>query len=101
MRAGADSPCGGERQTEQITALVPLAETADLCHDAEFAHGRTRKLCMEFSRYDEVPRELAVRIIDTHQGGNTCGDALIDWLVCSGWPGLIWLVSFSHKSQTI
>ena len=33
---------------------------------------------MEFARYDEVPRELAVRIIEAHKVENSCGGALID-----------------------
>ena len=54
-------------QTEQITALVPMAELLTYATVLNsFTAGRG-SYAMEFSRYDEVPRELAVRIIDAHK----------------------------------
>ena len=54
-------------QIEQITALVPMAELLTYATAlSSFTAGRG-SYAMEFARYDEVPRELAVRIIDTHK----------------------------------
>jgi elongation factor G len=53
--------------TEQITALVPMAELLTYATALNsFTAGRG-SYAMEFARYDEVPRELAARIIETHK----------------------------------
>jgi len=54
-------------QIEQITALVPMAELLTYATTLNsFTAGRG-SYAMEFARYEEVPRELAVRIIETHK----------------------------------
>ncbi len=54
-------------EVEQIAALVPMAELLTYATALNsFTAGRG-SYAMEFSRYDEVPRELAARIIETHK----------------------------------
>jgi elongation factor G len=53
--------------TEQITALVPLAELLTYATTLNSLTAGRGSYTMEFARYDEVPRELAARIIDTHK----------------------------------
>jgi elongation factor G len=53
--------------TEQITALVPMAELLTYATALNsFTAGRG-SYAMEFSRYDEVPREIATRVIEAHK----------------------------------
>jgi elongation factor G len=54
-------------QTEQITALVPMAEMLTYATMLNSLTAGRGSYAMEFARYDEVPRELAVRIIETHK----------------------------------
>jgi elongation factor G len=54
-------------QTEQITALVPMAELLTYATMLNSLTAGRGSYAMEFTRYDEVPRELAVRIIETHK----------------------------------
>jgi elongation factor G len=54
-------------QTEMITALVPMAELLTYATALNsFTAGRGT-YAMEFARYDEVPRELVVRIVESHK----------------------------------
>ena len=54
-------------QTELITALVPMAELLTYATALNsFTAGRG-SYAMEFARYDEVPRELVVRIVESHK----------------------------------
>ena len=53
--------------TEQITVLVPLAELLTYATTLNSLTAGRGSYTMEFARYDEVPRELAVRIIDSHK----------------------------------
>ena len=53
--------------TEQITALVPLAEMLSYATTLNSHTAGRGSYTMEFARYDEVPRELAVRIVETHK----------------------------------
>jgi elongation factor G len=54
-------------QTELITALVPMAELLTYATALNsFTAGRG-SYAMEFTRYDEVPRELVVRIVESHK----------------------------------
>lgn len=56
-----------KHQIEQITALVPMAELLTYATTLNsFTAGRG-SYAMDFSRYEEVPRELAVRIVETHK----------------------------------
>ena len=54
-------------QTEQITALVPMAELLTYATMLNSLTAGRGSYTMEFARYDEVPRELAVRIIEAHK----------------------------------
>ena len=54
-------------QTEQITALVPMAELLTYATTLNSLTAGCGRYAMEFARYEEVPRELAARIIDTHK----------------------------------
>ncbi len=54
-------------QTEQITALVPMAELLTYATVLNSLTAGRGSYAMEFARYDEVPRELSGRIIETHK----------------------------------
>ena len=54
-------------QTEQITALVPMAELLTYATMLNSLTAGRGSYVMEFMRYDEVPRDLAVRIIEVHK----------------------------------
>ncbi len=52
---------------ERITALVPLVELLKYAPALNGMTGGRGSYVMEFSRYDEVPRDLSVRIIEQHK----------------------------------
>jgi len=54
-------------QTEQITALVPMAELLTYATALNSLTAGQGSYALEFARYDEVPRELVVRIIEAHK----------------------------------
>jgi len=54
-------------QTEQITAFVPMAELLTYATTLNSLTAGRGSYAMEFARYDEVPRELAVRVIEAHK----------------------------------
>jgi len=54
-------------QTEQITALVPMAELLTYATMLSSITAGRGSYAMEHARYDEVPRELAVRIMEAHK----------------------------------
>ena len=54
-------------QTEQITALVPMAELLTYATMLNSLTAGRGSYAMEFARYDEVPHELAARIIEAHK----------------------------------
>ncbi len=54
-------------QTEQITALVPMAELLTYATTLNSLTAGRGSYAMEFARYDEVPRELTGRIIEAHK----------------------------------
>lgn len=54
-------------QMEQITALVPMAELLTYAATLNSLTAGRGSYAMEFARYDEVPRELAVRIVEAHK----------------------------------
>ena len=49
-------------------ALVPMAELLTYATTLNSLTTGWGSYAMEFSRYDEVPHELAGRIIETHKG---------------------------------
>jgi elongation factor G len=53
--------------TEQITVLVPMAEMLTYATTLSSLTAGRGSYSMELSRYDEVPRELAVRIVEAHK----------------------------------
>jgi elongation factor G len=53
--------------TEQIKAFVPLAEMLKYAPVLNSLTGGRGSYVMEFARYDEVPRELVGRIVETHK----------------------------------
>lgn len=53
--------------TERITALVPLAELLKYAPALNAMTGGRGTYSMEFARYEEVPRELAAKIIEQHK----------------------------------
>jgi elongation factor G len=53
--------------TEQITALAPMAELLTYATALNSLTAGQGSYAMEFARYDEVPRELAARIIETQK----------------------------------
>jgi elongation factor G len=52
---------------EQITALVPLAELLKYAPALNAMTGGRGSYTMEFARYEEVPRELAGKLIEQHR----------------------------------
>lgn len=52
--------------TEVIKALMPMAELLTYTTTLNALTGGRGSYTMEFARYDEVPRELATRIIEEH-----------------------------------
>jgi elongation factor G len=54
-------------QMEQIKALVPMAELLIYATTLNSLTAGRGSYAMEFSHYDEVPRELAVRIVEAHK----------------------------------
>jgi elongation factor G len=54
-------------QTEQITALVPMADLLTYATTLNSLTAGRGSYAMEFARYDEVPRDLALRIIEAHK----------------------------------
>ncbi len=54
-------------QTEQITAFVPMAELLTYSTALNSLTAGRGSYAMEFARYDEVPPELAVRIIEAQK----------------------------------
>ena len=54
-------------QTEQITAIVPMAELLTYATMLNLLTAGRGSYAMEFAGYDEVPRELAVRVIEAHK----------------------------------
>lgn len=52
---------------EQIVVLVPLAELMKYAPALNGMTGGRGSYVMEFARYEEVPRELAAKIVEQHK----------------------------------
>jgi elongation factor G len=52
---------------EQIKAMVPLAELLTYAPVLHALTGGRGNYVMEFARYEEVPRDMAGRIVDHHK----------------------------------
>ncbi|MCC6139804.1 MAG: elongation factor G [Nitrospira sp.] len=65
-RRGRIVSVNADGHTEQIKALVPLAELLKYAPALTAMTGGRGSYAMEFSRYEEVPRELAGKIVEEH-----------------------------------
>jgi elongation factor G len=54
--------------TEHIKAIVPLVELLKYAPVLNAMTGGRGSYVMDFARYDEVPRELSVKIVEQHKG---------------------------------
>ncbi|MEM6456233.1 MAG: elongation factor G [Acidobacteriota bacterium] len=61
----------GDKQV--IQALVPLAEMLEYAPKLRSITQGRANFVMEFSHYDEVPRQIQQKIIEAHQGGESEG----------------------------
>lgn len=66
-RRGRIVSVNADDHAEQISALVPLAEMLKYAPVLNALTGGRGGYAMEFARYDEVPRELAEKIIGAHK----------------------------------
>ncbi len=66
-RRGRIVSVSAQDHEERITALVPLAELLKYAPALNGMTGGRGNYVMEFARYDEVPRDLAARIIEQHK----------------------------------
>ena len=66
-RRGRILSVNAHNHVERITALVPLAELLKYAPALNGMTGGRGSYVMEFSRYDEVPRDLAARIVEQHK----------------------------------
>ena len=68
FRSGRIVSVKADDHAEQIQAQVPLAELLKYAPVLNALTGGRGQYAMEFSRYEEVPHELAGKIIDEHKG---------------------------------
>ncbi len=66
-RRGRIVTVNAQDHAEQITALVPLAELLRYATALNAMTGGRGSYVMDFAQYDEVPRELAARVIERHK----------------------------------
>jgi elongation factor G len=66
-RRGRIQSVNANDHAEQITALVPLTELLKYAPALNGMTGGRGSYAMEFARYDEVPHELAGKIIEQHK----------------------------------
>lgn len=66
-RRGRIVAVNAQDHAEQITALVPLAELLRYATALNAMTGGRGSYVMDFAQYDEVPRELAARVIERHK----------------------------------
>jgi elongation factor G len=66
-RRGRILSVSADDHAEQITALVPLAELLKYATALNGMTGGRGSYAMEFSRYEEVPHDLAAKIIEQHK----------------------------------
>ncbi len=68
-RRGRILTVSAQSHTELIKAVVPLAEMLKYAPTLNSITGGRGTYVMEFARYEEVPRELAVRVVEEHKAG--------------------------------
>jgi elongation factor G len=66
-RRGRIVAVNAQDHAEQIKALVPLAELLRYATSLNAMTGGRGSYVMEFAQYDEVPRELAAKVIERHK----------------------------------
>jgi elongation factor G len=66
-RRGRIVAVNAQDHAEHITALVPLAELLRYATALNAMTGGRGSYAMDFAHYDEVPRELAAKIIERHR----------------------------------
>lgn len=66
-RRGRIVAVNAQDHTEQIKALVPLAELLRYATALNAMTGGRGSYVMDFAQYDEVPRELAAKVIERHR----------------------------------
>ena len=66
-RRGRIVAVNAQDHAEQITALVPLAELLRYATTLTAMTGGRGSYVMEFAHYDEVPKELAAKVIERHK----------------------------------
>ncbi len=66
-RRGRIVSVNADDHAEQINALVPLAELLKYAPALNAMTGGRGSYAMEFARYEEVPRELAGKVIEEHK----------------------------------
>lgn len=66
-RRGRIVSVNAQDHAEQIKALVPLAELLRYATALNAMTGGRGSYVMEFAQYDEVPRELAAKVIERHK----------------------------------
>ena len=66
---GVSSRSTATGHTETIKATIPLAEVLKYAPSLTSITGGRGTYVMEFSHYEEVPRELTPRIVEEHQAG--------------------------------
>lgn len=66
-RRGRIVTVNAQDHAEQITALVPLAELLRYATALNAMTGGRGSYVMDFAQYDEVPRELAAKVIERHK----------------------------------
>ncbi|MCP9439571.1 MAG: elongation factor G [Nitrospira sp.] len=66
-RRGRIQSVNADAQIERIHALVPLAELLTYTTTLNSLTGGRGTYVMEFSRYEDVPNELAARIVEQHK----------------------------------
>ncbi len=67
-RRGRIISVSADDHAEQIKAIVPMAELLKYAPVLNAMTGGRGSYVMEFTRYDEVPRELTAKIIEQHKG---------------------------------
>ncbi|OQW37631.1 MAG: elongation factor G [Nitrospira sp. SG-bin1] len=66
-RRGRIIAVNAQDHAEQIKALVPLAELLRYATALNAMTGGRGSYVMEFAQYDEVPKELAARVVERHK----------------------------------
>ncbi len=66
-RRGRIVAVNAQDHAEQITALVPLAELLRYATALNAMTGGRGSYVMDFAQYDEVPKELAAKVIERHK----------------------------------